>query len=211
MELTAKQLQEKRKFIEERQKQIAQLQVEIEQLEGKEDASSIAYRFQIEKDSLNDMQKEWATLKLAYVALQQAKQAYQEKYITEVIKWTSIFFSKLTKGKYLHVFPPTGTDLFQVEGTRDIRYTVDELSQGTIDQLYVSLRFAIATVMRDTFNVPLLVDDAFVHFDDFRTQEATILLAEMAKEQQVLFFTCKRTTAEKLNVEQMQMKALEVV
>src|SRR5699024_1028204 len=133
------------------------------------------------------MQKKWSIVKLAYTALQKAKQAYQEKYITEVMKWTSEFFSKLTKGKYLNVFPPTETDLFQVEGTGDIRYTVNELSQGTIDQLYVSLRFAIAKVMRDTYQVPLLVDDAFVHFDDHRTQEATILLTEMAKEQQVVF------------------------
>src|SRR5699024_9221663 len=45
MAIINEQLQEKQRYITEYHKQIAQLEVEIEQLEGKEAASTIAYRF----------------------------------------------------------------------------------------------------------------------------------------------------------------------
>lgn len=211
IEMNQQLLQEKQTCIKECQQEIAQLQVEIMQLERKEDASTTSYRFQIEKDQLTEMQKKWSVLKLAYSALQKAKQTYQDKYMAEVLEWTTTIFAMLTNKRYVQVFPPTETTVFQVEGTDDIRYTVHELSQGTIDQLYVSLRFAIAKVMSDTFCVPLLVDDAFVHFDDQRTYQATKILEEMAVGQQVLFFTCRQTTAEKMDVPKLQGKILKEV
>lgn len=176
-------------------KQIAQLQVEIEQLEISDDPSTTTYLYEMEKDKLNQLAKKWAILKYAQSALTNAKRSYQEKYLHEVIDYTTKYFRRLTNGKYRKVFAPTDTELFQVEAENNIRYNVEELSKGTIDQLYISLRLAISKVMSDKFVVPIIIDDAFVHFDDHRTKEMVEILKEIASTRQILLFTCKKEIA----------------
>src|SRR5690625_6678163 len=86
--------------------------------------------------------------------------------------------------------------LFQVEASEEIRYNVNELSQGTIDQLYVSLRLAISEAMSKEHRLPFMIDDAFVYFDSIRTKRVMDILAERAGEQQIIIFTCKREVLE---------------
>ena len=47
-------------------------------------------------------------------------------------------------------------------------------SDGTADQLYLALRLAVAEEL--TPNAPLVLDDAFVRFDDDRLKEILQLL-----------------------------------
>lgn len=210
IEQLAEQMEEFENEKENKTKQLAQLQLEITQLEMSEDVSKTAYLYEMEKDKLNRLAKKWAILKCAQAALSDAKKSYQQKYLHEVIELTTKYFSKLTKGTYQKVFAPTESELFQVEAVNDMRYTVEELSKGTIDQLYISLRLAISKVMSDKFIVPMIIDDAFVHFDDTRTKEMIHILKEIAKERQVLLFTCKEQIARQFDHTELQ-KLQEVV
>jgi len=202
IELTIVQLQEQlsslQSSITEMNKQLAAIETEMKQMEVSENYSKVKFHYQIEKDKLTQLAEEWAVVQVALTALSHAKRTYQKKYLTEVIRLTSTYFQILTNHKYKQVFAPTSTKLFQVEADNYMRYTVDELSQGTIDQLYVSLRLAISSVMSKKFIFPLILDDAFVHFDDKRTDQALHLVKEIAKNQQILFFTCKKDIADKL-------------
>lgn len=176
--------------------QLGEIQAQVERLEGTDDASQLHFTYEMEKNTMNDQAKEWAVLKLVQAALEKAKHVYQEKHFSKVMTLTGDYFAHMTSERYDKVIPPQGNGLFQVEDSENIRYTVEELSQGTIDQLYVSLRFAIAKAMRDQFDLPLLIDDAFVHFDETRTTQTIHLLEHLSKEQQVIFFTCKADIAE---------------
>lgn len=180
-------------------KQLATLQVEINQLESSDDYSYTNHLFEIEREHLNVLAEQWSMVKVAQAMLQNAKQTYQQKYLTDVIDYTSRYFSHLTVQKYISVYEPTETTPFQVEGADKIRYTVEELSKGTIDQLYVALRLAISKVMSDKFVVPLMIDDAFIHFDGERTLLAIKLLEKIAKEQQVILYTCRKFVADSIN------------
>ena len=44
-------------------------------------------------------------------------------------------------------------------------YDPVELSQSTKELLYVALRISLIKVLRPYYPFPLIVDDAFVHFD----------------------------------------------
>lgn len=46
-----------------------------------------------------------------------------------------------------------------------------ELSQSTKELLYVALRISLIKVLRPYYPFPLIVDDAFVHFDKKRTEK----------------------------------------
>lgn len=176
-------------------KQITTLELEIKQLEKSDDHSTAIYTQQIAEDTLQQYADEWAVLKIAQEALQQAKINYQENHLQAVLRYTSTFFEELTNGRYHQVYAPTSKKPFQVEGKDHIVYTVNMLSQGTVDQLYIALRLAISIVMSDRYHMPFIIDDAFVHFDDTRTNRMLRILQNWTNEQQIIIFTCKKAIA----------------
>jgi uncharacterized protein YhaN len=65
------------------------------------------------------------------------------------------------------------------------------LSQGTADQLYLAVRLAVCQlVLPGEEPCPLILDDALANFDDGRMALALDCLAQLARERQILLFTC---------------------
>ena len=62
-------------------------------------------------------------------------------------------------------------------------------SDGTVDQLYLALRLAVAEEL--TPGAPLILDDALVRFDDDRLKNAMEVLEEAGKNRQVIVFSCQ--------------------
>jgi uncharacterized protein YhaN len=67
---------------------------------------------------------------------------------------------------------------------------VDGMSDGTRDQLYLSLRLASLEKYLET-NEPILfvVDDILIKFDDGRAEATLDVLAQLSAKTQVIFFT----------------------
>src|SRR5699024_11564329 len=133
--------------------------------------------------------------------IEETKRNFHQKYMKDVIKKASYYFKLITKGKYVTIYPPEKNQSFSVATDFKTRFTINQLSQGTIDQLYVSLRIAISSVMSEKYSVPFILEDAFVHFDNKREQAVMRLLEEITKEQQVILFTCKKHLLELTDVD----------
>ena len=65
-----------------------------------------------------------------------------------------------------------------------------ELSQSTKELLYVALRISLIKVLKPYYPFPIIVDDAFVHFDKARKERMLNYLRELSQDYQVLYFTC---------------------
>lgn len=66
-----------------------------------------------------------------------------------------------------------------------------DFSEGTLQQLYLSVRIAVAKTLLQTDDLPLVIDDALVDFDDHRFDRAMDIFARLAQTgQQVILFTC---------------------
>lgn len=182
--------------IAEKQQQLASVQADVANMEASGRYSQQLHRFTMEQEHLKQLAEEWAVLKTAKEMLAETKRDYREKYLNKVIDRTAVYFSALTDSHYIHVFAPSMDRSFQVEARSGIRYEVHELSQGTVDQLYVSLRLAISEIMSMEHRLPFMIDDAFVHFDAHRTRKVINILADHATEQQMIIFTCKQEIAE---------------
>ncbi len=65
-----------------------------------------------------------------------------------------------------------------------------ELSAGTLDQLYFSLRLVLARIIAHHKHVPLILDDPFVYFDNQRKENAMGLLSKLSEDYQILVFNC---------------------
>lgn len=188
------------KEIEDIRNEIASLEAELKQMEETEEYSNVLHKVSYEQEKAKELAFEWAALKLAIDTLEETKRSFHQKYMKDVIKKASHYFKLITKEKYVEIFPPEKNKTFSVETNRHTRFTINQLSQGTIDQLYVSLRLAISAVMSEKYSVPFLIDDAFVHFDHKREKAVMMLLEEITKDQQVVLFTCKKHLLELTSV-----------
>lgn len=68
--------------------------------------------------------------------------------------------------------------------------TVEGMSEGTRDQLFLALRLAGLELHRKEYEpVPMVLDDLLVHFDDRRSANALSALSQLGRGSQVLLFT----------------------
>ncbi|KGX86161.1 ATP-binding protein [Pontibacillus marinus] len=162
----------------------------LKRLEENESYSSVRHRFILEKNRLREQAKEWAIHQVAYATLQKTKAIFQQERMPLVIEYCNHFFNILTKEAYIRVFPPKQNQSFVVESKDGYHYEANELSQGTKEQLYVSLRLALSRVISEHHPLPFIIDDAFVNFDRLRKHEMIQLLGEISASQQVLYLTC---------------------
>lgn len=73
-----------------------------------------------------------------------------------------------------------GGDLVDIEG----------MSEGTRDQLYLSLRLAALELhLQKTIALPFIADDLFINYDDGRAKAGLQALAQLSKSTQVIFLT----------------------
>ena len=120
-----------------------------------------------------------------------------ERFSPELNKLAGAYMARLTGDRYAAV-----TLTRELEGAaarpgdvlpRSVLY----LSRGTADQLYLAVRLAVCRLCLPD-KPPILLDDALAAFDDQRLTLALELLAELAREQQILLFTCQRREGQAL-------------
>jgi len=66
-----------------------------------------------------------------------------------------------------------------------------DLSVGTADQLYLAIRYALLEFLSTADGAPFVLDDALVNCDPERRAAGLSLLREIAKERQVILFSCE--------------------
>ncbi|MCX7571810.1 AAA family ATPase [Tumebacillus sp. DT12] len=133
---------------------------------------------------------EWSVYAVARHLLQRTMGIYEREKQPAVIKRAADYFRRLTEGRYTGVYVPLGDKRIEVERQDGHRFEPAYLSRGTVEQLYLAMRFALVHEYRQSVALPLVLDDIFVNFDPERTKAALRTLVEIAGEQQILFFTC---------------------
>lgn len=79
----------------------------------------------------------------------------------------------------------------------------ERLSTGTIDQLYLSLRLSMIDDLSSE-KMPIILDEAFAYYDDYRMENILKFLSENMNNHQVIIFTCtkrERDILNKLNID----------
>jgi len=126
---------------------------------------------------------------LAMETLSEASAELQRKFAPRISRQAQAFFSRMTDGRYDRLLLDRELNLHTAATGEDHLRPDLWRSEGTMDQLYLSLRLAVAAEL--TPESPLVLDDAFVRFDDTRLARAMELLKHIAENQQVILFTCQ--------------------
>jgi len=104
------------------------------------------------------------------------------------------YLSAITGGAYGEVMlnRELGVSVRVPETARFASEPRQELSKGTVDQIYLALRLALVQVFSDSGeSIPMLLDDPFSNYDDDRLRRALGLLQEVSKTNQIILFTCR--------------------
>lgn len=131
--------------------------------------------------------KQWLSSQLAIRWINGAlKLASQDRY-PKILQQAEKFFAILTADRYQKIIvDDSGISVLNHE--QQI-FQVAELSLGTAEQLFISLRLGFITVISDQIKLPVMVDDGFVNFDNVRRGRMLKLLNQLAEENQVIYFT----------------------
>ncbi|MFV8520036.1 AAA family ATPase [Bacillus sp. SBS7] len=167
---------------------IAKHRMEIANLEEGSTYGDLLHEWEMKKAQVREQVKKWAAYAAAKTVLTKTKQYYHEVHLPRILQKSEEYFVYLTGGRYSKIFSPSEAEPFIVERNDGMRFYSHELSQATAEQLYLSLRFALAKTFEH--NYPFIIDDSFVHFDAVRTNRTIELIKEIAKDRQVIFFTC---------------------
>jgi uncharacterized protein YhaN len=130
-----------------------------------------------------------AALEQALSALATARQTLQRRFAPRITQRTQELFRQLTGQRYDRL--TLGEDLSIQAGAQDedVLRSHQWRSDGTVDQLYLALRLAVAQELIPA--APLILDDALVRFDDDRLATALDILSREAENKQVILFTCQ--------------------
>ncbi|WP_419759933.1 AAA family ATPase [Acidisoma sp.] len=127
------------------------------------------------------------------VMLRWAIERYRERRQNPLLARASEIFVALTLGRYSALQIDVETEPARLVGLSADGasvVTIDGMSDGTADQLYLALRLAALEQSLDAgIALPFLADDLFINFDDRRAHAGFKVLGEIARRTQVLFFT----------------------
>ncbi len=134
----------------------------------------------------------WARLKLAHGLLQEALNRFREQAQAPMVGSASSYFSLMTGGAYERLVTDESEDVPVLCAQRagGSRIRIEEMSEGTADQLYLALRLAALELRRSSHpQMPLVLDDALITSDDERAANILQALARFAEHGQVKIFT----------------------
>ncbi|MEH7417755.1 AAA family ATPase [Neobacillus drentensis] len=185
-ELEVTHLQEK---LKKDQDQMAAINFEIQVLEEGGIYSDILHQFKQKNYELTEAAKEWSVYRLAQEVLMETIDKYKNVHLPRMLSKAEEYLYFLTDGIYNRIHLQKSGTGFLVERNDHTVFEANELSQATTEQLYVSIRLALATTLYEKYQFPIIIDDSFVNFDAKRTQKVIELLSSF-KQNQILFFTC---------------------
>ena len=141
-----------------------------------------------------ELERTYGALTIAMETLVQARQELQRRFAPGIARRAGELMRQMTGGRYDRL--SIGEDLSLRAGARQENTLHEALwrSDGTVDQLYLSLRLAVSKELLP--QAPLVLDDALVRFDDQRLKAAMEILREEAKTRQVILFTCHSREAD---------------
>lgn len=138
------------------------------------------------------------------IAKQTLEEAYNEVKNNITPKFTkelSILIEKISSGKYKNTNFDADKGLI-VEREDGEYIDCNNLSIGTIDQLYLSLRLSAMNEISKE-KMPIILDEAFAYYDNERLENILKFINENYKDNQIIIFTCsnrEKEALDKLNI-----------
>lgn len=186
-------LQKVQEDIEQWRNEIAAANAELRKMDGSsaaadllQEAHSIAARIQPDVEH-------FVRIRFAADILRLAMERYRQQNQDPILRRAGELLTMLTVQSFVRLEADVDDkDQPVLLGIRSNgeRLTVDGMSTGTRDQLYLALRLAsLERFVERGHDLPFIIDDVIVNFDDRRAKATLEVLAGLALKTQIIFFT----------------------
>jgi DNA repair exonuclease SbcCD ATPase subunit len=155
-----------------------------------EEVAALAERLAGWQEQLDILKRRDRVYARTLAAINTAEQATMQRATRYLERRMVGDISRVTDGRYKRVRvddQDLGIDVFAPE--RNDWVPVTELSQGTLDVVYLAARLGLVRLVTGDRRPPLVLDDPLVTLDDDRAQRALALLREIAGDFQVIYLT----------------------
>ncbi len=191
LDLTAQETQE---ALSRNRDEQARLRSALDQSRGRQaalgDSGAMSAEAEALKSRIFALEDIYAALGYAQSALKSAGDDLRRQFSPRITAQARDILSELTDGRYDKLLWEENFSLSA--GTLEDIALQSALrrSDGTIDQIYLSLRLAVCRELLGP-DTPIVLDDALVRFDDRRLSKALALLQKEGEHRQILLFTCQ--------------------
>lgn len=126
-------------------------------------------------------------LKLAQERLTTLSEAMRHEIGDHLNEKASEILGGITGGRYTRMWVDENLDVSLMSDGKKI--TMTQVSRGTLEQVYFALRMAAQEILYEE-ELPVILDDTFVYYDDRRLLDTLRWLA--GNRAQVILFTCQK-------------------
>lgn len=184
--------------INDLQQQVAQVQVKLNNMADSTAVFEAKQELANAETNFANSSKEYLANLLASKWISRSLDLASNERFPKMLKAAKEYLALLTGGRYVDIDLSKKLTVVRKDGKkRDVKY----LSRGTAEQLYFALKLAFVEQIKDEINLPILIDDSFVNFDDNRIKYIEQLLKKISENNQVLIFTAQENLVEKLGIQ----------
>lgn len=178
--------------IQSDRQRLGRVEQELESLEADRRPVELRFARAQADDELHRAVARLAAIELAARALDALRSQLETERQPATLLAAARYLQQLTAGKYRRVWAPLGERTLIVDDDRQQSFRVDHLSSGTREQLFLAIRLAlIDEFLRQGVELPIVLDDLFVNFDQQRTEAAVQTVIDYAADgRQLLLLTC---------------------
>ncbi len=137
-------------------------------------------------------------LKMIYELIDYMDNKFYSIYEPKIFEVASDNLSKFTLGKYTKVVADKDGELTIYNSKINNYIKVDySISKGTLEQVYLSMRLALAYIIeKEDIIMPIVLDEVFVNWDKDRFFATCDYLFNQKNNRQMFYFTCHESVAQ---------------
>ena len=173
---------------------LSEVRSQLDQNRGRVEALGDPAELEAKKEQLTAeaerLTRRYDALELALSTLEEANSELQTRFSPRISALSGALLGQMTGERYDTVLLDSDLRAETREKGELVTRQLLYLSGGTADQVYLAVRLAICRLALGE-DVPIVLDDALVRFDDERLRAALRLLRQEAETRQVVLFTCQ--------------------
>lgn len=177
--------------LEREKNRLVSIQRELDELATDEALKKSALLIDEGRKNLSILAEEYAVKKTAAFILKKVREIFIQQTRDKLLAGASKYFREITRGEYKAILPTENileSDFQAILKDGTIQESIDLLSRGTLEQLFLAIR--ISRIKEIEPALPVIVDDSFVNFDSFHLMETLTLIRELANTHQIFLLTC---------------------
>lgn len=178
-------------FLNNHKESMIRLQQQIDHMATDSKILTIQQKIDQSRAALKPLAYRYAVLRTAEYLLNKVEVEKLDTMKETLLKQSSDIFERITSGEYCKIYPSEGLigESFAIINKDDEHFdTVDKMSRGTMEQLFLSVR--LSRIKEIEHALPIIIDDSFVNFDYHHICQTISIINELSQTHQVFIMTC---------------------